>query len=67
MAGFVVPGGIFAKSGQAVSKARQIGMATAEGAAMGAAYQYGAEDLETGERDFGLGLAIGGGLGAHCW
>ena len=63
VAGFVVPGGIFAKSGQAVSKARQIGTATAEGAAMGAAYQYGAEDLETGERDFGLGLAIGGGLG----
>jgi len=62
-AGFVVPGGIFAKSGQAVSKARQIATATAEGAAMGAGYQLAAEDLETGERDFGLGLAIGGGLG----
>ena len=63
VAGFVVPGGIFAKSGQAVSKARQVATASAEGAAMGAAYQLGAEDLETGERGFALGAGIGGALG----
>ena len=63
VAGFVVPGGIFAKSGQAVSKARQIATATAEGAAMGALYQVGAEDLETGERGFATGAVLGGGVG----
>ena len=62
-AGFLVPGGVLAKSGQAVSKARQVGMAAAEGAAMGAAYQYAAEDIETGERGFMTGAALGGTLG----
>ena len=64
LAGFVVPGGIFAKTGQAMSKGRQIGIATAEGAAMGAGYQFAAEDVETGERGVVLGAALGGGLGA---
>ena len=62
-AGFLVPGGVLAKSGQAVSKTRQIAMAAGEGAAMGAAYQYGAEDLETGERGFATGAVLGGAVG----
>ena len=62
-AGFLVPGGVLAKSGQAISKGRQIALAAGEGAAMGAAYQYGAEDLETGERGFATGAALGAGIG----
>lgn len=62
-AGFIVPGGIFAKTGQAMSKGKQIAIATAEGAAMGAGYQFAAEDVETGERGVALGAALGGGLG----
>ena len=53
-AGFLVPGGVLAKSGQAVSKARQVGMAAGEGAAFGAFYGGMTEDLETGERDLSL-------------
>ena len=41
-AGFLVPGGVLAKSGQAISKGRQVALAAGEGAVMGAAYQYGA-------------------------
>jgi hypothetical protein len=63
LAGFVVPGGIFAKTGQAMSKGRQMAIATAEGAAMGAGYQFAAEDVETGDRGVMLGAALGGGLG----
>lgn len=62
-AGFLVPGGVLAKSGQAISKGAQIGLAATEGALMGAAYQYGAEDLETGERGFATGAALGAGIG----
>lgn len=62
-AGFLVPGGVLAKSGQAISKGRQVALAAGEGAAMGAAYQYGAEDLETGERGFATGAALGGAVG----
>ena len=62
-AGFLVPGSVFAKAGQAVSKGRQITTAAAEGAAMGAAYQYAAEDMETGERGFATGAALGGAVG----
>lgn len=62
-AGFLVPGGVFAKAGQAVSKGRQVATAAAEGAAMGAAYQYAAEDLETGERGYATGAILGGAVG----
>jgi hypothetical protein len=62
-AGFLVPGGVLAKSGQAISKGRQVALAAGEGAAMGAAYQYAAEDLETGERGFATGAVLGAGIG----
>ena len=62
-AGFLVPGGFLAKSGQAVSKTRQVATAAAEGAVMGGLYQYAAEDLETGERGYGMGAVLGGTMG----
>ena len=62
-AGFLIPGGILAKSGQAISKTKQIGLAAAEGAAMGALYGAAAEDLETGERNTVTGMVAGGALG----
>lgn len=61
-ASFFVPGGALVKGGQALSKAStatRVGVGMATGGATGAVYQAGAEDLETGERDFGVGLAIG--------
>jgi len=62
-AGFLVPGGVLAKSGQAVSKARQVGLAAGEGAAFGAFYGGMTEDLETGERDPLTGALVGGAIG----
>lgn len=61
-ASFFVPGGALAQGGKLLAKAStatRVGAGAAGGAATGALYQYGAEDVETGERSYGAGLAIG--------
>ena len=61
-AGFLIPGGILAKSGQAISKTSK-SVRGGRGCGNGPLYGAAAEDLETGERNTVTGMIAGGVLG----